>query len=98
MTRTSFVGLESQELFGKHLQSFHLALQYEFASKAFLVARANAGNVFDEWDFDIFANDRYESGIGLTLGLITPFGPLEVSAMHGSRHDFITHLNVGFKF
>ena len=98
LTRISFVGLESQELFGKHLQSFHLALQYEFANNAFLVARANAGNVFDEWDFDIFENDRYESGIGLTLGLITPFGPFEISAMHGSRHDFITHLNVGLKF
>lgn len=97
-TRISFVGLESQELFGKHLQSFHLALQYEFASKAFLVVRANAGNVFDEWDFDIFESDRYESGIGLTLGLMLPFGPFEISVMRGSRHDFITHLNVGFKF
>ena len=97
-TRISFVGLESQELLGRHLQSFHLALQYEFASKAFLIARANVGNVFDEWDFDIFESDRYESGIGLTLGQMTQFGPLEVTAMHGSRHDFIAHFNVGFKF
>ncbi len=97
-TRVSFVGLKSQELFGEHLQSFHIGLQYEFANNAYLVARANAGNTFDDWEWDFFEGDRYESGVGLTLGLDSLFGPFELTAMHGSKHDFSTYLNVGMKF
>lgn len=98
MTRVSFVGLKSQELFGPNLQSFQIAFQYEFADKAFLVARVNAGNTFNDWDFDVFENDRYETGLGLTLGVDTLFGPFELTASHSSLHDFITHLNIGLKF
>lgn len=98
MTRVSFVGLKSQELFGPNLQSFQIAFQYEFANKAFLVARVNAGNTFKDWDFDVFENDRYETGVGLTLGVDTLFGPFELTASHSSLHDFITHLNIGLKF
>jgi len=97
-TRVSFAGLKSQELFGEHVQSFHIGLQYEFANNAYLVARANAGNTFDDWEWDFFESDRYKTGVGLTLGLDTPFGPFELTAMHGSGDNFNTHLNVGMKF
>lgn len=97
LTSVSFVGLKSQELFGKHAQFFQLGFQYELRPKYFLTLRVNAGNTFDEWRLK-FSRNRFESGVGLTLGRATPVGPVEVTAMGGSRHRFLTHLNIGFRF
>ena len=97
MTRIAAVGLKSQELVGRHIQFLQAGLQYELSTNLFMLLRANAGNTFEDWEFD-FSSDRFESGVGLTLGLATPIGPVELSAMHGSRHNFVSHLNIGMKF
>jgi len=93
----SFVGLKAQELIGNHVQFFQFSLQYEMFPQIFTLLRLNAGNTFEDWKID-FSKDRFESGFGLTLGAITPLGPIELSLARGSRHNFLTHLNIGYKF
>lgn len=68
-----FFGLETQESRGRHVQSFQLGLQLQFAGPFFAILRLNAGDTLDRWDFQ---PDRYSTGYGLTLGLRTPFGPI----------------------
>ncbi len=96
-TSVSFVGLKFQELIGDHAQFYQLGLQYRLASDLYLLLRANAGNVFQAFKID-FSADRFESGVGLTLGADTRFGPMELTVMRGSRHDYLTHLSIGYKF
>ncbi len=97
LTRVSFVGLKPQELLGEHLQFYQLGLQYEFLPRIFLQFRANAGNRFDEFKLD-FSSGRFLYGVGFTVGAATPVGPVEFTIMNGSRHDVLTHLNIGYKF
>ncbi len=97
MTRISFLGLKPQELSGPHAQFFQIGLQYELLPRIFLQFRANAGNRFDDFTLD-FSSDRFLYGLGVTLGAATAFGPVEFTIMGGSRHDVLTHLNLGYKF
>jgi NTE family protein len=96
-TRTSFVGLKPQEVLGEHVQFYQLGLQYEFLPRIFLQFRANAGNRFDSLRLD-FSRGRFLYGVGATIGAATPVGPLEFTIMGGSRHRFLTHLSLGYKF
>lgn len=96
-SRVSFLGTKPQEFRGIHAQFVQIGVQYEFMQDTFLLLRANAGNTFADWRFD-FSPSRFVSGIGATLGTRTLLGPIEFSIMGGSRHDFLTHLNIGFKF
>lgn len=97
LSTVSFVGLKSQELFANHAQFFQLGVQYALRSGYFLLVRANAGNVFSRWHFDLNP-ERFESGVGVTLGRNSPIGPLEISLMRSSRHDLLTHFNIGYRF
>jgi NTE family protein len=68
-----FFGLETHERRGRHVQSFQLGLQLQFATRFFAILRLNAGDTLERWDFD---PDKYSTGYGLTLGFRTPFGPI----------------------
>jgi NTE family protein len=97
LSRVSFVGLKPQELLGEHLQFYQLGLQYEFLPRIFLQFCANAGNRFDSRRPD-FWNKTFLYGAGFTVGATTPIGPVEFTVMSGSRHDLLTHLNIGYRF
>ena len=97
LSRVSFVGLKHQELRGRAAQFLMLGGQLTVRDGAYLLLRANAGNAFDEWEVDL-SSDRFESGIGLTVGAATPVGPVSFTIATGSRHDFLATLNLGFYF
>ena len=97
LSAISFVGLRAGELIGPYAQFAQLGLQAEVFPKAFVIVRANAGNTFEAWRLD-FSPNRFKAGLGLTLGADTVIGPVEWSLMRGSGHDFLSHLNIGFKF
>ena len=96
-TRISFLGLRHQQLLGYHFQFVQVGTQLQFGSNVMLLLRANAGNTSDEWDIDLSRNS-FKTGAGATLGLITPFGPIEVTGSYGSAGDLLGYLNVGMKF
>jgi len=94
---STFVGIKPQELRGEHVQFGQIGLQYEMIENIFLQWRLNAGNTFDDWQFDI-SPDRFEAGTGITIGALTPIGPIEASLMQSTFHDLLTNVNIGFKF
>lgn len=93
----TFVGIKPQQLRGDHVQFGQVGLQYEILENIFLQWRLNAGNTFDDWQFDI-SPDRFEIGTGITVGALTPIGPIEASLMQSTFHDLLTNVNIGFKF
>ena len=97
LSPVSFVGLKHQELRGRAAQFLMLGAQLAVREGAYLLVRANAGNAFDAWEVDI-SSDRFESGIGLTVGAATPVGPVSFTVATGSRHDFLATLDLGFYF
>jgi NTE family protein len=91
-----FFGLETHERRGRHIQSFQLGLQLEFAERLFAILRLNAGDTFDRWDFD---PDSYLTGYGLTLGVRTPFGPITATIAETTLKEWPDlSVDVGYQF
>lgn len=93
----SFLGLNFQERAGRNVHMLQLGAQYEFLNYTYAIVRWNMGNTFDKWKF-FYPLDDYLFGGGVTLGMTTPIGPIEITLMTRDRHDFQGYLNVGYKF
>ena len=93
----SFYGLEHQDRSGRHIQMIQLAAQWEAWKEIYVILSWNGGNAFDEWSWDV-ASNRYINGAGLTLGLDSIAGPLEVTAMTSEERDFLVYFAAGYKF
>lgn len=93
----SFVGYKAQELANKNVQALQLGVQYEIMPHRYLILRWNAGNTLNRWQLQ-FDKRRFATGTGLTLGAPSVIGPIELTMMSSSRHNFLTHLTIGYKF
>ncbi len=93
----SFYGLNRKELFGSNIQAAQLYLQYNFARKNYLTLVANAGNIFDTWTDNVL-KENYIVGYGLTYGMETLLGPLEITVSGSDVHRFLTYFHIGVKF
>jgi NTE family protein len=71
-----FVGLQTQELRGRHMQKVEIGAQWEFLPGVFGLVRWNAGNVYDRWRWD---PAHYVSGVSLELGAATLVGNVHFS-------------------
>ena len=94
----SFEGLRFTQLYGNNMAVGKISWQYNFYKDLYAVANVNCGYVSDiqsEW----FTHDKFVMGAGLTLGINTMAGPIEVSVMGSNRSsDLIGFLNVGYWF
>ncbi len=96
-TQFSFYGLNRKELFGSNIHAVQLYLQYNFARKNYLTLVANAGNIFDTWIENVL-REKYILGYGLTYGMETILGPLEITGSRSDVHDFLFYFHIGVKF
>ncbi len=94
----SFEGLRFTQLYGNNMAIGKISWQYNFYKDLYAIANVNCGYVSDiqsEW----FTHDKFIMGAGLTLGINTMAGPIEVSLMGSNRcSDLIGFLNVGYWF
>ncbi len=94
----SFSGMRFTQLYGDHIALAKVSWQYNFYKKLYLIATINAGyisNNYDKW----FSIDELSYGCGLTLGMQTMAGPIEISVMGSNRtSDVIGFINVGYWF
>ncbi len=93
----SFFGYKIREKLGKHMYACYAGLQYEFLPRRFLQIHTNFGATTGMRK-DLFNKNRVFSGIGTTIGIATPIGPLELTLMSSQAHRIITYLNIGYKF
>lgn len=77
----SFVGLQTQQRRGRHLQKVELGAQWEFLPSVFGLVRWNAGNAYQRWTWDPAG---FVSGASLELGAATLGGNVRLSLSGGA--------------
>ncbi|MDK9701358.1 MAG: BamA/TamA family outer membrane protein, partial [bacterium] len=92
-----FLGYEYREVNGNHKQIARIGLQWEPWPNKFLLLRANTGNVFEKWQWNVTTN-RYVAGWGVTAGWLTVAGPLQFT-VHGSvNNTALYNFRFGYMF
>ncbi len=91
-------GFAIHELAGSSVQAISLGLQYEITRAVYLKIDWNTARVADSWLWRISPKD-FRSGYGISVGFITPVGPVELALM-GQKMEgpFQTNLNIGYVF
>ena len=94
-THVAFAGLKPQERSGAAVTRLGGALQYEIQRRVFVLGRVDAGRVGPRLSSD---PDDYALGGALSIGALTPVGPVEAtgSARRGGRALF--ELSLGYSF
>lgn len=91
-----FVGLRPVEEFGTSVVRAGAAVQWELRKETFATFRTNAGYAGSPLTLD---QTRYHTGFGLSLGSLTPFGQVEVTASAQDRRGGTrVELNLGRMF
>lgn len=94
----SFEGLRFTQLYGNNIAIGKMSWQYNFYRNIYAIANCNVGYISDEHS-NWFSVDNLTFGSGLTLGMNTKAGPIEVSVMASNRcSDLIGFLNIGYWF
>lgn len=96
-----FAGLDESQVKTGSIGALQLGLQWKATKSVYLTGRANVGL----YDFhkdgleDVTVDDNFLSGYSLTAGLMTPIGPIEISAMYSDQDGQVrTNLNIGYRF
>jgi NTE family protein len=97
LVRTSFAGLQQQELNGRQAQSLHLTIQYEFAPSMYLSIQGSAGRAGNENTLHV-GGEHYSTGVGVTASYLSLLGPLEFTLMTGSVHHLLSYVSIGVDF
>ena len=78
-----------------------MGLQWKPLGSVYLTGRVNVA-LYDlnKVDFDkISAKNNFLSGYALTAGLMTPLGPIEITAMYCDQDGKVrSNLNLGYRF
>ena len=94
----SFEGLRFTQLYGDNIAIGKISWQYNFYGNFYAIANFNGGYIssdYTQW----FTDDNFIFGGGLTLGMETMAGPIEVSLMGSNKcSSIIGFLNVGYWF
>ncbi len=94
----SFDGLRFTQLFGDHITIGKISWQCNFYKNIYAVANFNGGYISGDYA-SWFSDDNFVFGCGLTLGMKTMAGPIEVSLMGSNKcSDLFGFLNVGYWF
>jgi len=93
-----FMGTRFMERVATSALVLQVGAQYEFSSGKYVILRANAAKTRFDLEGAPSTSDLF-GGVGLTLGLDSPIGPLEYSLMYGEQHrNFLTNINIGYRF
>ena len=94
----SFEGLRFTQLYGDNIAIGKISWQYNFYGNFYAIASFNGGYITDDYS-RWFSDDSFVFGGGLTLGMNTVAGPIEVSLMGSNRcSDVIGFFNIGYWF
>lgn len=94
----SFDGLKFTQLYGDHIALAKLSWQYNIYRNIYAIANVNGGYVTKSYD-ELFTDDSFVFGCGLTFGFNTMAGPVEVSFMGSNRCSTpLGFLNIGYWF
>jgi NTE family protein len=91
-------GYDLMEETGQHGWVYYIDLQYEFISNFFISLKWNEGKVSEDYDETFKYRDTF-SAYGLSLGYLSPVGPIEVSLFRKTfKNEFAFHFSLGILF
>jgi outer membrane translocation and assembly module TamA len=94
----SFDGLKFTQLYGNHIAIGKISWQSNFYKNIYGIINFNGGYVANNYDI-WFADDSFVLGCGLTLGMKTMAGPVEISLTASNRcSGLVGFFNVGYWF
>ena len=94
----SFDGLKFTQLYGNHIAIGKISWQCNFYKNIYGIINFNGGYVANNYDI-WFADDSFVLGCGLTLGMKTMSGPIEISLTGSNRcSGLVGFFNVGYWF
>ncbi len=93
-----FYGYEFMEHVTKGVGILDSSLQYEPWNEKFITISFNYART--GWYFeDIYKENNSYFGAGITLGIMTPIGPMEYTLMKGNEKEkAISYINIGYNF
>lgn len=94
----TFNGLRFIECVGDYVAYGKLAWQWNVYKEFYTIISADIGYMSDDYDKLFNYNDSFVIGAGLTLGVNTFVGPIEVSLMTSNLNNFVGFINVGYWF
>ncbi len=94
---TRFGGYDRYEVSGRNIQLLSAGVQVEFLRHRFIRLDLYAGNVFDEWSWNV-PDNSYRTGLTLTIGALSILGPLELMLSHSAENRLIYELQIGYEF
>jgi len=91
----SFFGMKSGEMDGDSIYTTRISIQYEPWKRKFIVLGFDYGMAGTHIKL---VAEEFESGVGVTLGMLTPLGPVQWAAHSGSGSGAETFLRIGYVF
>lgn len=93
-----FVGLEFMQIVSNQSLTGRLDLRYEVLNNVFATAKWNLG-FYSEDLRDLLFENEVVNGYGFSLGVKSPIGPIEISAMRSDYgKKWIGYFNLGYRF
>ena len=101
INQVQFAGLNESEVQTGTIIMAQLGLQWKFTKSIYLTGRVNMA-LYDFYQVklnDFSAKNNFLSGYSLTAGLMTPIGPIEITAMYCDQDGRVrSNLNLGYGF
>jgi len=92
------MGTNFMKIDGRNAQALLAGFQYELMSNHFIILKANMGEVAHNPE-DLFNFAEMNYGIGLTYGILFPFGPIDLTIIKNPVDGETTSfLNIGYSF
>ena len=101
VNQVQFAGLNESQLKTGSILSGQIGLQYKLSNSTYLTGRVNAAvyNFYKESINTLNYENNSLTGCSLTLGIMTPIGPVEVSGMYSTQvGKILPNLNLGYRF
>ena len=94
----SFEGLRFTQLYGDHIAFGKVSWQYNFYKNLYATLNCNGGYMSSDYD-SWFSEKSLIFGCGLTMGMKTMAGPIEISLMASNKcSNLVGFFNVGYWF
>jgi NTE family protein len=101
LNQVQFAGLDESEIKTGSILSGQLGLQYKISGSVYITGRINLA-LYDFYGSqleEMSAQNNFLSGYSLTAGLMTPLGPIEITAMYCNQDGrVLPNLNLGYRF
>jgi NTE family protein len=99
LNQVRFAGLEESELKTGSILSGQLGLQWKCTGSIYMTGRVNLAMYNFYKANGLSGKDNFLSGYSLSAGLMTPIGPIELTAMYCDQDRKVrTNLNLGYRF